>query len=101
MPGTSPQDAVDDSAVRVAALLEAADRIDSVAYVYAALPMVEQVRRPGGRCGNTSLWLARWPADGVDFSAIPELAFVEDLGARSAAAYRGDGGYCWDITAEP
>ncbi len=75
----SPRDAVSNPAVRVAGLLEAADRIDSVAHVYAALPVVEQVRGTEVEAA-TLLWLAWMSSDGVDFSGIPELAFVEDLG---------------------
>jgi hypothetical protein len=77
--GAQHQDATGIPAVRAAALLEAADRIDSVAHVYAALPVVEEFRRPEVEAA-TLLWLAWMPTDGVDFSGIPELALVETLG---------------------
>jgi hypothetical protein len=79
MPATSFQEAVGDTAVRAAALLEAADRLDSVAYVYAVLPVIEQARNPEIDAA-TLFWVVRMHADGVDFSAIPGLAHVEELG---------------------
>ncbi|MFF7590307.1 hypothetical protein ACFZCK_22720 [Kitasatospora purpeofusca] len=75
-------DAVGDVAVHAAGLLEAADRIDSVAHVYAALPLVEQ-ERPPGIDAATLLWIA-WMSPEMDLD-LPQFEPVKALGKQLPA----------------
>lgn len=71
-----------DLGAQVAGLLEAADRIDSVAHVYAALPLIEEARPPG-QDAATLLWIASMSAQ-IDLD-LPQFEPVRALGKRLPA----------------
>ncbi|MET8134118.1 hypothetical protein ABZV24_19540 [Streptomyces sp. NPDC005251] len=59
-----------DAALEAAALLEVADRIDTIAHVYASLPLVDAVCPPHVDRGDL-LWLAWLSLGGMDISELP------------------------------
>ncbi|MFD8751936.1 hypothetical protein ACFV0O_13280 [Kitasatospora sp. NPDC059577] len=61
---------VDGAAARAAALLEVADGIDTLAHVYACLPVADAVR-PAQVDRVELLWLAWLATDGMDISNLP------------------------------
>ncbi len=72
-------DSVGNEAVYTAGLLEAAERIDSVAHVYAALPLVEREQPPGADTA-TLLWIA-WLSTQINLD-LPQFEAVEALGKQ-------------------
>ena len=67
-----------DAPVRAATLLEVADRIDTIAHVYACLPVVDVVR-PAHLDRTDLLWLAWMATDGMDISNLSKPNILDTL----------------------